>query len=390
MLHAANGEVLNSTGSPLLLRGVNLTPWLNPEPYLIANGLRALLLSPSELKQNLAKLVGPDEAQSFWRQWEDAFVTEADFKHLAEQGFNCVRLPINYKYMVSGTHNGMATFDKAGVEPVDRAVAWGAKYGIYIIIDLHDAPGGQNPTSTVSDVPSTDKTARLWEGPTAKDNQNLTIAAWRALAAHYAGATSVGGYDLLNEPVLPAGAPKDELVNFYKSIITAIRSVDSRHIIIVEGDKYARDYSTLAPPPDANLMYQFHEYSLFNPAWKTPNLTALARFLQLRTSSHMPLFLGEFGEDSLNWQQQMVQLMKTNRIGWAIWPWKRIEKNAPVIETIVTPNLWTKLSKYVVGGLFAIKPTPEEAQKAMSQMLQAIRTENCKEDQALASILAGK
>lgn len=125
MLHAANGGVVDSAGKPVLLRGVNLTPWLDPQPYLIGRAVRALFLGPTELKQNLAKVVGPDEAQSFWRQWEDTFVTEEDFKHLAGEGFNCVRLPISYRNIVSKAENGVVTLDQSGLQPVDRAVAWG-------------------------------------------------------------------------------------------------------------------------------------------------------------------------------------------------------------------------------------------------------------------------
>jgi len=392
MLHAANAEVVDSGGAPVLLRGVNLTPWLDPEPYLIGRGLWALLLSPSELKQNLADIAGAEQAQSFWRQWEDAFVTEEDFRRLSSEGFNCVRLPINYKDIVSKAENGAVTLDKSGLQAVDRAVAWGKEYGIHVILDLHVAPGGQNPVATVADIPSTDKTARLWQGSAAGQNQALLVAIWRELAARYAGATSIGGYDLLNEPALPRDAPKDALPNLYKAIISAIRGVDPYHMVILEGDKYARDFSALAPPPDANLMYEFHEYAIFNRAWNAPNQKALDEFLQLRAATRIPLFLGEFGEGSQDWQRQMVGLMKANRIGWAVWPWKRIElgNGHPVIETIAMPDLWNKLSRYITGAPFAPKPVPAEARQGMSEMLEAVRTANCKEDAGLAGILAGK
>ena len=97
MLHAANGAVVDAEGAPVQLRCVNLSPWLEPEPYLIGKALRGLTRSRSELKQKLAELVGPADAQAFWRQWEDAFITRADFARLKEQGFDCVRLSNTYR-----------------------------------------------------------------------------------------------------------------------------------------------------------------------------------------------------------------------------------------------------------------------------------------------------
>ena len=140
----------------------------------------------------------PEEAQAFWRQWEETFITRADFARLREQGFDCVRLPINYKSIVKASPDGAIALDDAGLARVDHAVAWGTEYGIYMILDLHAAPGGQNSASTVSDMPSSDAVANLWLGRDAPANQKMTVELWRALAACYAKAILVGGYDLWN------------------------------------------------------------------------------------------------------------------------------------------------------------------------------------------------
>lgn len=274
MLHAANGAVVNADGAPVQLRCANLSPWLDPEPYLIGKALRGLTRSPSELKQKLAEIVGPADAQAFWQQWEDTFITREDFARLKEQG--C--------------------------------------------------------------------------------------------------------------------APKDDLVSLYRSIIAAIREVDPDHIIVLEGDTYAHDFSFFPPPADSNLMYEFHEYSLLNSSWRTPNEKALEPFLKLRTATHVPLWLGEFGEETLDWQAQMVELMKTNQIGWAVWPWKRVglDNGHPVIESITMPDAWEKLFRYLVGPWFSGRPSTAAAHQGMAQMLQAIRTRNCTEDKALAKILASQ
>ncbi len=392
MLHAADGAVLDRNGAPVLLRCVNLSPWLVPEGYLIGQGsLAALTTSASELKQRLAALVGPEKSQAFWRRWTDAFLDAADFQRLKSEGFNCVRLPLNAKFLASRIGPDAVVFDPTGIAPVDAAVAWGATYGIYVILDLHDAPGGQNPLASVSDVPSTDRVARLWTGGRAAENQQKTVALWRAIAARYAKADGVGGYDLLNEPELPAERPTADLAKFYDTIIAAIRAVDRSHMIVIEGNHYAHDFSALRALSDENLMYEFHEYAIFNSAWRTPTQDALKPFLELRSATHRPLWLGEFGEESFDWQRRMVGLMKSNDIGWAIWPWKRIDlgNGHPVAETIAAPAAWKEISGYLVGRWFASKPSANQAELAISQMLSAARTANCREDAALIKVLAG-
>ncbi|HUH83724.1 MAG TPA: cellulase family glycosylhydrolase [Stellaceae bacterium] len=393
MLHAGDSVLLDAGGSPLLLRCVNLGAWLNPEGYLVGEGsFAALTTSPSEIRERLAALVGPAKAASFWQDWTRAFVAESDFKRLKEKGFNCVRLPLTAKTLVAGETGERVLLDAAAIAPVDRAVAWGAAYGIYVFLDLHDAPGGQNSLASVSDVPSTDRVARLWQGPTAAQNRRLTIRLWHALAQRYAEASVVGGYDLLNEPELPTGIAPAELARLYDDIIAAIRTVDHAHLIVLEGNHYAHDFAALGTPADANVMYEFHEYALFNRAWRAPTQQTLQPFLALRAATKKPLWLGEFGEETAPWQANMVRLMQANGIGWAVWPWKRIDfrNGHPVIATIAVPPAWKEIAGYLVGRGFARKPPAALAEQAMAQMLEAIRTANCREDEAVEKVLAGE
>jgi endoglucanase len=217
------------------------------------------------------------------------------------------------------------------------------------------------------------------------------VEMWRALSARYANARSLGGYDLLNEPMLPQ-EKSGLLPALYQQIASAIRSVDPNHLLILEGNDYAHDFTNLRDFSDSNVMYEFHEYAIFNRKWKRPNPDALAPFLELRAATGHPLWLGEFGENTLEWQASMVQLMRSNNIGWAVWPWKRIDlgNHHPVIETIQTPDSWKQISGYLVGRPFARKPSVAQAEQAMSDMLEAVKTENCREDAELERVLAGR
>jgi endoglucanase len=119
-------------------------------------------------------------------------------------------------------------------------------------------------------------------------------------------------------------------------------------------------------------------------------LRPLAPFLQLRQATGKPLWLGEFGENTAVWQGQVVDLLRVHGVGWAIWPWKRVDLGTshPAIETIEVPRSWRDLAGYLVGRWLVRKPTPTEAEQALAEMLVAVRTTNCRTDQALEKVLA--
>ncbi|MFX6895585.1 cellulase family glycosylhydrolase, partial [Acinetobacter baumannii] len=61
----------------------------------------------------------------------------------------------------------------------------------------------------------------------------------RFLADRYKDEPAIAGYDLLNEPYAPSN---EVVVSFFERLIPAIREVDPRHLLFVEGNRYARDF----------------------------------------------------------------------------------------------------------------------------------------------------
>jgi len=69
---------------------------------------------------------------------DDGMFLESDFQWIRDWGFNWVRLPMDYRFW---TAPDLFTIDKKKIEPIDRAVRLGEKYGIHVNICLHRAPG---------------------------------------------------------------------------------------------------------------------------------------------------------------------------------------------------------------------------------------------------------
>ena len=274
-VHAAGQVIVDGAAAPLELRCVNLGGWLEPEPYLFTANLLALLHGPQDVRAKLLELVGGTEADTFWQAWESTYVTEADFLRIAALGFNCVRLPIDAK-QVGTINNSSVALDDIELAAVDRAVAWGGAHGVYVIIDMHDSFGGANYIATTGDEPASNLFPQLWVGPngeypsaSAAANQQLMATLWGQLAQRYANNTAVAGYDLINEPELNVASkpsqtpvPQSDLVAYETSVTAAIRAVDAHHLVFIEGDSLATDFTPFTAPIDANSAYSFHAYAV--------------------------------------------------------------------------------------------------------------------------------
>src|SRR5208283_5105427 len=70
---------------------------------------------------------------------DDGLFQEDDFRWMRDWGFNFVRLPMDYRFWTD--LNDLMTISEKQVEPIDRAIRLGEKYGIHVNICLHRAPG---------------------------------------------------------------------------------------------------------------------------------------------------------------------------------------------------------------------------------------------------------
>ncbi len=327
-VRARGPEILDAQGEPFLLRGVGLGSWLLPEGYMWkmpAGGDR-----PRRIEKMIRDLAGAEEAEKFWKEYRDVYVSRDDILRIAAEGFNSVRIPLNYRIL------------EESLSLVDRMIGWCRESGLYVILDLHGAPGGQtgaNIDDSENDLP---------ELFTDAANRQRTIDVWRMLAARYREETCIAGYDLLNEPLPDHFSQYNHLLMpLYRDIIRAVREEDPHHMIILEGLHWATDWSLFTDKPDENLMLQFHKY------WNNPDRESIQKFLDKRTELDVPIFMGEGGENNIGWYAGAFRLFEDLDISWNFWTWKKMDTtNSPC--SIDTPAGWNELSDYLEGG-----PRPE-------------------------------
>lgn len=357
-LKADGKKIVNGRGEEVLLRGVGLGNYLLPEGYMWKFQSKKAD-RPRRIESFFRELLGEEKAEKFWEVFRDKYITEADVRKIAGEGYDSIRLPINARVIMDEESD---LFLEKGLKLIDRFVEWCRKYNLYVFLDLHGAPGGQtgaNIDDSRNDIP---------ELFTEEENKVKTIKLWRALAERYKDDWIIGGYDLLNEP-LPEAQKEyhKDLVPLYKRITEAIREVDRNHIIILEGAHWATDWSMFTEKFDDNLVLQFHKY------WSPPTTESIKRYLDKRDELNVPIWMGESGENNLTWFREAFQLYEDHNIGWNFWPWKKMDTvNTPC--SINPPSGWDKVQAYLDGGE---KPTHEEAYAIFDEYLHNMLFENC-------------
>ena len=357
-LHNVDGEVVDGNGDPILLRGFGLGGWLVPEGYMLINtGWINGYESPTDIENHVLDLIGPDAADDFWELYRSNYVAQEDIDQIAEWGFNHIRVPFHYKQF----HDSSGTQNPIGYGIIDELITWCQPHNMYIILDMHCAPGGQNG-GPISD---SDGTARLW---LEEENKELTIQIWREIAEYYSDETLIAGYDLINEPVLPGGVTLEEFKQLYMDITEAIREVDNNHLLWIEGNWYGTDFAGLTPPWDDNMGYSFHKY------WGSTALSTIQQYLNLRDQHNVPLWMGESGENSNEWYYQVFKLFEENNIGWNFWTHKKVDKLTSPYSAYVSPQ-YQLILDYVSGNIDQLDANL--ASMGWTSLANSLKIENC-------------
>lgn len=357
-VRAENATLVDGSGRELLLRGVGLGNWMLPEGYMWRFGPGAE--SPREIEALTRRLLGDPQAQQFWQGFSDAFITEDDIALIAASGFDHVRLPINSR--VIQDESGAPI--EAGYAMIDRLIGWCREHELWVLLDLHGAPGGQTGTN-IDDSPR--NLPELFMQPHYRE---LTMRLWRDLATRYATETVVMGFDLLNEPL-----PNEwqytyaaELVELYRDLTREIRAVDPNHLIVYEGAHWATNWDIFTEVWDANSLLQFHRY------WSAPETALVSPFLEVRDRLGLPIYMGEGGENTIEWLYAAHRLYETHKIGWNFWPWKKIDtRTSPA--SIVAPEGWDRVVAAIDDPSAIAR---EQAQRVFDDLLVAMRIENCR------------
>ena len=242
------------------MRGVNLGGWLVLEKWMtpsIFEGLEAV-------DETTYCVELGDKAEGMLKQHWDTFITRKDFVWLANIGINAVRIPVghwifgpDYPYHSYYGHN-VHPFVQGGIIFLDRAFDWAEELGLYVVLDLHAAPGCQNgfDNGGIKDVCE-------WHTKTEYIEHSLNVL--ERLAERYCSRTALHAIEVLNEPRwdIDTSILKKYYTDSYHRIRKYCHSKDVA-VVYHDGFRSFREYTGfLAEPPFSNVVLDIHRYQCF-------------------------------------------------------------------------------------------------------------------------------
>jgi len=357
-----NGSYLvNSKEEQIILKGTNIGNWLVPEGYMFKMDQ---VNSPYKIDELLYELVGPDSLKVFWKGFLDNYITREDIKYLKSIGCNHIRLPFNYKMFTDDLYMGERN---SGFKYFDRLIEWCKEEELYVLLDMHCAPGGQ----TGDNIDDSYGYPFLFK---SKSSQDLMTQIWVDIAKKYKDEPIVLGYDIVNEPI--AHYFNDELEDLnhelfllYKRIINEIRAVDKQHTIFLNGSIWSSNFDVFEEMLDDNVVYEFHKY------WVDVNMDAIQPYIDFRDKHQVPIYVGETGENTDDWVKGFRILLDYNQINWCYWPYKKMN-NTKGIMNFYEPENYHLITKYAKSDRSSYakmrvnRPVISEVQKALNEYLE--------------------
>lgn len=363
-------DLITPDGQKLLIRGTNLGNWLNPEGYMFSF---RKVNSGGRINQALAEMVGSDFVNEFWKMYKDNYVTKDDILFLKAAGCNTIRLPFHYKLFTDEDYMGLSV-NQDGFARIDKLVDWCRETGLWLILDMHDAPGGQ----TGDNIDDSYGYPWLYDSETS---QQLFIDIWVQIAEYYKNEPVILGYELCNEPIAPYFENMDELNSklepVYRRTLEAIRKVDQHHVVLFGGSQWNSNFKPLSTDAsfDPNVMYTCHRYG------GEPTADAIRSYIDFRDQSNRPMYMGEIGHNTDEWMATFVATMESNNIGWTFWPYKKMRGSSFI--TVNDPADWQTVIDFVEADRSTYKdirdarPNQAAARKILLDYIENCKFNNC-------------
>jgi endoglucanase len=396
-LKTSGTDIVDGAGKSVQLRGVALGGWLMMEGYM----MYGRNIAERDFKTSFERALGKDALADFTNSFRNTFIREEDIRLISQWGANCIRVPFNYRILEY--EDRPFSLNEEGLRYLDSVIRWCEKYGLYCILDMHAAPGAQNPDWHAD---CSDSKPQFFD---YELNMERYLRLWHFIAGRYKDVSAVAGYDVLNEPVVDFDK-EGMLKDLYDKVTAEIRDVDRKHIIFLEGNFWAQRLDFMGKPKDKNTAFSIHTYPppdytfnweadltypgrVYKLMWNKTKLDFLARqYKRLMDNVKIPLYVGEFGVNwrggsfgEAEWVKDCLDIFKKYGFHWTYWTYKTVA-NSVFPDGIFR---YTKNPAWVnrKGPLSGWEMFSSQWPKEKWSMIFSWRTENFNRNDKLYSLL---
>lgn len=325
-LTASGGYLKDTAGNIVALRGVNAGGWLIQESWMCPiNGADRAWANLDTINALKNRGFTDEQIQTLFNTYQNNWFTTTDLDNLKAMNVNLLRVPFWYRNFMKDENGTWITGNdlnnNPGIQKLDWVISECGKRGIYVILDLHGAPGGQSMDHCSGTLAKNE----LYD---STKNRQIMADLWTKIASRYKGNPVVAAYDIMNEPQNNGGysganswAPgsSDALsrtFSVYDQMYKVIRAVDPDHVITMEA---IWDRNCLPDPAQygwKNLMYQMHVYDT-----SINMIDQRVSDLKYYQSQYgVAAYAGEFNSDP-NEEYVMTKFNEAG-ISWSTWAYK--------------------------------------------------------------------
>ncbi|KAK6358098.1 hypothetical protein TWF730_007453 [Orbilia blumenaviensis] len=370
------------------IRGVNLGGLFVIEPWLQHVTWQKMSCGDQKSEFDCVMSLGQTTAdKTFSTHWQ-TWITESDLKEMVSYGINTVRIPVGYWMLEDLVYRDSEYFPKGGYPYLEKICKAAKDLGLYVILDLHGAPGAQ-----------IDKNAFTGQyAPTPGFYQDyqytraVTFLGWITRKIHSKPEVfgTVGMLQVLNEPLAWHPDVTATLVSeFYPKAWKRIRYVERElkvkksrrlHVMFMDemwGSGNPNQAVKEVVEEGEMMSYDYHKYV----KWDTSVTPTRESYMKYSCTAELgckkPLVVGEWslsvpddlqesemfkidGADAVEWfgkwfvaQQQMYE---RSGLGWVFWNWKtelgdwRWGYRDAVRAGVIPKNLGESVKWDVCGG----------------------------------------
>ncbi|KAJ1557696.1 hypothetical protein HK405_015385 [Cladochytrium tenue] len=264
-------------------------------------------------------------------------------------GINTVRIPVGYWMMESIVYSDSEHFPQGGIDYLKKVCGYASDRGLYIIIDLHGAPGAQ--------VEENADTGQYAPTPgffvSYQYDRALQFLAWMTNLIHTTNSMrNVGMLEIVNEPVRNSTYYPTMISSYYPNALTKIRAAESAIGTNSTGNNalhmqmMAKEWGAGNPIADLAsttfTSFDSHRYIKWDTSVTVDQTAYITAACNYGGSVDAPTIVGEFSlsvpdsvQDTAAWATTSANAAfyekffaaqaigyEANSEGWIFWSWK--------------------------------------------------------------------
>ncbi|EUC29967.1 glycoside hydrolase family 5 protein [Bipolaris zeicola 26-R-13] len=124
------------------VRGVNLGGWLLSEPWMMNDEWKTMGCGNTCSEFDCVSALGQSKADTAFNDHYARWITPSMIQDMYNAGLNTIRIPIGY-WSLRSIVDSSEKFPKMDLQYLDAIVEKAANLGMFVVMDLHGAPGAQ-------------------------------------------------------------------------------------------------------------------------------------------------------------------------------------------------------------------------------------------------------